>query len=138
MTVLNWNNFHIESYLSCGDIRTACMENPVEFCPPLKKKKLIVVFGWSRFLCTTSVLQIQERTDSVKQMFLTLNFADKIYTLPDYTVLYRKSDLCISSTETVCLVPNSYIHVSVNDLHFPRIGLPIWLQQNRQTDPGNL
>ncbi len=27
-------------------------------------------------------------------------------------------------------VPNSYIHVSVNDLYIPRIGLPIWLQQN--------
>jgi hypothetical protein len=34
------------------------------------------------------------------------------------------------------LVPNSYIHVSVSDLYIPRIGLPIWLQQNRQTDPG--
>ncbi len=32
-------------------------------------------------------------------------------------------------------VPNSYIHVSVSDLYIPRIGLPIWLQQNRQTDP---
>ncbi len=36
------------------------------------------------------------------------------------------------------LVPNSYIHVSVNDLYIPRIGLPIWLQQNNQTDPGSL
>jgi hypothetical protein len=36
------------------------------------------------------------------------------------------------------LVPNSYIHVSVSDLYIPRIGLPIWLQQNRQTDPGNI
>jgi hypothetical protein len=25
---------------------------------------------------------------------------------------------------------------SVSDLYIPRIGLPIWLQQNRQTDPG--
>jgi hypothetical protein len=33
------------------------------------------------------------------------------------------------------LVPNSYTQVSVNDLYIPRIGLPIWLQQNRQTDP---
>jgi hypothetical protein len=32
------------------------------------------------------------------------------------------------------IVPDSYIHVSVSD----RIGLPIWLQQNRQTDPGNI
>jgi hypothetical protein len=35
-------------------------------------------------------------------------------------------------------VPNSDIHVSVRDLYIPRIGLPIWLQQNRQTDPRNI
>jgi hypothetical protein len=29
-----------------------------------------------------------------------------------------------------------YIHVSVSDLYIPRIGLPILLQPNRQTDPG--
>jgi hypothetical protein len=31
------------------------------------------------------------------------------------------------------LVPNAYIYVSVIDLYVPRISLPIWLQQNRQT-----
>ncbi len=36
------------------------------------------------------------------------------------------------------LVPNSYIYVSVSDLYITRIGLPIWLQQNRQTDSGNI
>jgi hypothetical protein len=36
------------------------------------------------------------------------------------------------------LVPNSYIHVSVRDLYIPSISLPNWLQQNRQTDPGNI
>ncbi len=35
-------------------------------------------------------------------------------------------------------LPNSYIHSSVSDLYIPRISLPIWLQQNRQTDPGNI
>ncbi len=35
------------------------------------------------------------------------------------------------------LNPNSYIHVSVSNLHIPRIGPHSWLQQNRQTDPGN-
>ncbi len=30
------------------------------------------------------------------------------------------------------LVPHSHIHVSVSDLHNPRISLPIWLQQKRQ------
>ena len=34
------------------------------------------------------------------------------------------------------LVPNSYIQISASDLYFPRIGLPIWLQQNRQTGLG--
>ncbi len=33
------------------------------------------------------------------------------------------------------LVPNSYIHVSVNNLYIPRIGL-IWLQQNRRIARG--
>ncbi len=36
------------------------------------------------------------------------------------------------------LFPNSYIHVSVRDLYIPRICLPIWLQQNRRTVPGNV
>ncbi len=36
------------------------------------------------------------------------------------------------------LIANSCIHVSVSDLYNPRIRLPIWLQQNRQTDPGNI
>ncbi len=36
------------------------------------------------------------------------------------------------------IVPNSYIHVSVRYLYITRVGLPIWLWQNRQTDPGNL
>ncbi len=33
------------------------------------------------------------------------------------------------------LVPSSNIHVLVGYLYISRIGLPIWLQQNRQTDP---
>jgi hypothetical protein len=36
------------------------------------------------------------------------------------------------------LIPNSYIDVSVSDLFIPRIGLPIWLLQNSQTDSGNI
>jgi hypothetical protein len=36
------------------------------------------------------------------------------------------------------LVPNSFIHVSVSNLYIPRSGLPIWQQQNRQADPGNI
>jgi hypothetical protein len=36
------------------------------------------------------------------------------------------------------LVPNFYIHVAESDLYIPRICLPVWLQQNRHTDPWNI
>jgi hypothetical protein len=36
------------------------------------------------------------------------------------------------------LIPNSYIRVSVSDLYILMAGLSIWLQQNSQTDPGNI
>jgi hypothetical protein len=36
------------------------------------------------------------------------------------------------------LSPIFHIHVSVSDLYIPRIGPHIFLQQNRQTDRGNI
>jgi hypothetical protein len=36
------------------------------------------------------------------------------------------------------LSPNFHIHVSVRDLYIPTIGLPILLQENVWTDPGNI
>ncbi len=36
------------------------------------------------------------------------------------------------------LSPNFHIHVSVSDLYIPKIGPHIFLQQNRQTDLGNI
>jgi hypothetical protein len=36
------------------------------------------------------------------------------------------------------LSPNFHIHVSVSDLYIPRTGPHIFLQQNRQTDPGKI
>jgi hypothetical protein len=41
------------------------------------------------------------------------------------------------SGNSTASVPVS-IHVSVSDLYIPRIGPHISLQQNRQTDPGNI
>jgi hypothetical protein len=52
--------------------------------------------------------------------------------------LQRKSHLWVPRRELRGLSPNSYIHVSVSDLYIPRICPHIWLQQNRQTDPGNI
>jgi hypothetical protein len=43
-----------------------------------------------------------------------------------------------SETKLRSVIPNTYIHVSVSDIYIPRIGLPIGLQQNMQTDPGNI
>jgi hypothetical protein len=51
-----------------------------------------------------------------------LNCADSLFTKHNYTVLS----------------PNFHIQVSVSNLYIPRIGLPILLQPNRQTDPGNI
>jgi hypothetical protein len=48
---------------------------------------------------------------------------------PIYVFLFR---------ELGGLSPNFHIHVSVSDLQIPRIGPHIWLQQNRQTNPGNI
>ncbi len=54
------------------------------------------------------------------------------------------SDLCIPRNETVwpgyflVLSPNLHIHVSVSDIYITRIGLPILLYPNRQTDLGNI
>jgi hypothetical protein len=46
----------------------------------------------------------------------------------------RKSDVCIPRKKLRGLVPDSYIHVSVSDLCI----LSISMQQNRQTDHGNI
>jgi hypothetical protein len=36
------------------------------------------------------------------------------------------------------LSPNFHVHVSMSDFYIPRIGPHISLQQNRQTNPGNI
>jgi hypothetical protein len=64
-------------------------------------------------------------TSSYQDIFLLLHCTENpIYVFPE--VKLRGVD------------PNSYTHVSVSNLYGPRIGLPIWLYQNRQTDPRNI
>jgi hypothetical protein len=57
---------------------------------------------------------------------------------PRYTAKtqYRKFETNILGKELRGLSPNFHIHVSVSDLYIPRIGLPILLQENMWTDPG--
>ncbi len=59
----------------------------------------------------------------------------KIYTAK---TLYRKFEINIPEMKLRNLVPNSYIHVSMSDSYIPTIGMPILLQENRWTDPGNI
>ncbi len=51
--------------------------------------------------------------------------------------MYKNSIYVFPEMKLCGLISNSNIHVSVRVLYIPRIGLPIWLQQNRQADPGN-
>ena len=55
------------------------------------------------------------------------------------------SHLCIPRNITLfpkqnhnVLSPSSYTHLSVRDLYISRIGLPILLQENTKTNPGNI
>ncbi len=58
------------------------------------------------------------------------------YTL--VSTLQSNFDLCFPEKEQCGLSPNLDIHVSVSNLHIPTISPPIFLQQNRQTDRGNM
>jgi hypothetical protein len=53
-------------------------------------------------------------------------------------ILYRKMEKIFPERKLRGLSPSFCIHISVSDLYIPTIGLPIWLQQNRWTDPGNI
>jgi hypothetical protein len=54
-----------------------------------------------------------------------------IYVFPERKLLFRKQNYNVLS-------PSSYTHISVRDLYISRIGLPILLQENMLTDPGNI
>jgi hypothetical protein len=54
-----------------------------------------------------------------------------IYVFPEMKPLFPKQNYNVRS-------PSSYTHISVRDLNISRIGLPILLQENRWTDPGNI
>jgi hypothetical protein len=51
---------------------------------------------------------------------------------------YRKFETFITKKGIGSLSPYFHIHVSVSDLYIPTIGLPILLQENMCTDPGNI
>ncbi len=54
-----------------------------------------------------------------------------VYVFPEMKLLVLKYNYNVLS-------PSSYTHISVRDLYISRIGLPILLQGNMWTDPGNI
>jgi hypothetical protein len=54
-----------------------------------------------------------------------------IYVFPEMKLLFPKQNYNVLSL-------SSYTHTSVRDLYISRIGLPILLQGNTWTDPGNM
>jgi hypothetical protein len=72
--------------------------------------------------------------------FLKVNFGflNTFLNTASSAALYQKCNLCIPGKGFARPSPNSYIHVSVRDLYVPRIGPHIWLQKNKQPDPGNI
>jgi hypothetical protein len=57
-----------------------------------------------------------------------------IYVFPEMKLLFPKQNYSMWNV----LSPSSYTHISVRDLYISRIGLPILLQGNMWTDPGNI
>ncbi len=55
-----------------------------------------------------------------------------------WSALQRNFDLCIPRKELRGLSPNFHIHWPESYLYIPTIGPPIFLQQNMQTDRGNI
>jgi hypothetical protein len=62
----------------------------------------------------------------------------RLFLFITWITLYRNPIYVFPDMKLRGLGPNSYIYVSVSDLFIPSFGLPIWLQKNRQTDPGNV
>jgi hypothetical protein len=119
---LNWNNIRVHSHNRITN------PPPLSLLPPS-----VVPFPFSVAPVVLALLKIYFE-HSLCVLFLLLRiWARALGTLtlqcienPIY--VFPEMNLC-------CLVPSSYIPVSVSDLYIPRIGLPICPQQNRQTDP---
>jgi hypothetical protein len=77
-----------------------------------------------------------EQEDLVRDLQGLPRFATLRYTAKNQ---YRKSETNIPSKRLRGHSPNFHIHVSVSNFYiFPRFDLPILLQENIWTDPGNI
>jgi hypothetical protein len=79
------------------------------------------------FFCDSVTLKYTAKEGPVRIQYKCLVL---IYVLPEMKLLFPKQNYNVLS-------PSSYTHISVRDLYISRIGLPILLQGNMWTDPGN-
>ncbi len=79
-----------------------------------------------------------ELTFTPYNQILIYGFLNLILTKPKLTHCKENPIYVFIFWELRGLSPNFHIHVSVSDLYIPRISPHISLQQNKQTDPGNI
>jgi hypothetical protein len=73
---------------------------------------------------------------SCKNIYMSSRHGVAVATLQRHNT--QNSKQIFPEKELSGLSPNFHIHVSVSDLYIPMIGLPILLQENMLTDPGNI
>ena len=74
--------------------------------------------------------------DAEGQHVSNAHFGPVAHTLKRHNIVNSKQ--IFSEKELRRHSPHFYIHVSVSDLYIPTIDLPILLQENMWTDPGNI
>ncbi len=78
--------------------------------------------------CSGSCFPYTANEGPVKLLY---NCVVPIYVIPEMKLLFPKQNCNVLS-------PGSYTHIYVRDLYISRIGLPILLQGNMWTNPGNI
>jgi hypothetical protein len=108
--------------------------------------KLFIVMGilWMAE-CLEFLLQTKPRQEGRQASFLMSPKRSLLLWLFHFFIRWVPREHCNENPiyvflfwELRSLSLNFHIYVSVSDLNIPGIGPHIWLQQNRQTDPGNI
>jgi hypothetical protein len=80
-------------------------------------------------------LQLRVHCKNEGSVSIQVKYLVPIYVFPEMSCA---ASLFPKQNYSHVLSPNFHIHVDLSDLYIPRIGQPILLQPNRQTDPGNI
>jgi hypothetical protein len=134
--LINYFYFHQKHFLQ-GVIR--CFAYFISYTLYITSVALLFIVRVTTLLCTRRIKILKPTCPNIKnraQFHSNIRPPHRRLQLFSYCT---KNSIYVFPEMKLCgLVPNSYILVSVSDLYIPRIGLPIWLHQNRLTDPGNI